>query len=163
MIELIESFFLYIKKVYGVISAIAVVVLTAVVLADIFGTLLKFPVIYTSEITGLMFVWITALSGVIIQIDKENIALTVVKDKFAPKTRLFVNTLINIVCGIFCVIMCKSSIDLISDIYTQKMALLEISKAFLYIAMTVLFGMLALVLLLQIILEVSAGSGGGAK
>lgn len=147
----IERCFQAAKKAFSFFNAIMVTVLVGVVIIDVFSSLLKFPIIITAELTGLMFAWITALSGVLIAIDNENIALTFVKDKFSPKARFYVDSLIDLVCLAFSCIMFKASIELNLEMYTQRMPLFGFSKVALYASMALMFGLIAVVLILNLI------------
>lgn len=147
----IERCFQVTKKTFAFFNAVMVTVLVGVVIVDVFSSLLKFPIIITAELTGLMFAWITALSGVLIAIDDENIALTFVKNRFSPKARFYVDSLIDLVCLVFSGIMFKASVELNLEMYTQRMPLFGFSKVALYASMALMFGLIAVVLILNLI------------
>lgn len=149
----IEKIYGAIKKVFSFLNAIMVTVLVGVVVLDIVGTLLKCPITITVELTGLMFAWITALAGVLIVMDDENIALTFIKDKFHGVTRLIVDLIIDGLSLAFSILMFKSSIEINMEMATQRMAQFGFSKCVLYSSMSVMFGLISIVLILQIILR----------
>ncbi len=144
----IEKFFSIICTVFSSLNALMVIVLIGVVVLDIFSTLLKYPITITSELTGLMFAWITGLSGVIIAIKGENIALTFIKDKFKGKA---IHLFIYAVTLIFCSIMFVSSIFINQQVTTQIMPLLGVSKSVIYSSMIVMFFLISVVTALQMI------------
>lgn len=146
----IDVFYGVIQKVFSTLNAIMVAVLTSVVICDIVGTLLKYPITFTVELTGIMFAWITGLSGVLIAIDDGNIALTFIRDKFKGRAKWVLVLIIDLLSLVFSVVMCIASIQVNSELHMQRMAMLQCSKSVLYMSMVVMFFFISIVMLTKI-------------
>lgn len=147
----VDRFFNALEKVFSFFNAIMVTVMVTVVILDVFSTLLKYPITFTTELTGLTFAWLTGFSGVLIAMRDENIALTIIKDKFSGPLRLVFDTGIDIACIIFSFIMFRASWEMCISMKNLYMPLFRLPKTVLYASMLMMFGLSALTLTLRVI------------
>ncbi len=147
----VERIFGATEKIFACFNAVMVTVMVSVVVLDMFSTLLKYPITVTTELTGLTFAWITGLSGILIAMRDENIALTIIKDKFKGTARRILDTVIDVMCGVFSFIMFCASWEMCISMKDLYMPLFRFPKTVLYASMFVMFGCITLVLVLKII------------
>lgn len=147
----VDCFFEWIEKIFSFFNAILVTVMITVVVVDIFSTLFKYPIIITTELTGLTFAWITCFAGVLITMRDENIALTIIKDKWKGKARLVIETIIDLLCIAFSYLMFTASWEMCISMKDLYMPLFRFPKTVLYLSMFVMFALITLIMLLRII------------
>jgi len=147
----VERIFGAIEKIFACFNAVMVTVMVSVVVLDMFSTLFKYPITVTTELTGLTFAWITGLSGILIAMRDENIALTIIKDKFTGTARRILDTVIDVMCGVFSFVMFCASWEMCISMRDLYMPLFRFPKTVLYASMFLMFGCITLVLALRII------------
>ncbi len=163
--EKIDGYLNKLKKVFETICGLLVAGLTVVVVSEVISRyFLGLPIAITGELTNVMFPWITGLAAIIITINQDNISLVILKDKLSPVPRYIVDIGIYLLCLAYSTMMTYSSVKLSFELKSQRMALLKISKAYLYGAIVIAFVFITLVLCYQMIKRIAQGvEGDGQK
>lgn len=137
--EKIEKIIDKISKILIYIAAGLMAVLTCVITIELVVRALGMPMTATTELTSILFPWIVGLSSLAIARDEEHIALVFFKDNLNSKHRTVLELIINTIVIAFSFIMVIASIKFSFNFAMDKMPVLRISKAFVYVSVSFVF------------------------
>lgn len=148
----IDAILLKMQKFIELLCGILVGILTVVIFGSVMSrAFLDMPITITTEITSLVFPWITALAAILITVNEEHIALVFIKDKFSGNARKSIDIMILFLSIGFCAIMTKSSFDLCVKLKDQILPLTRISKVVMYGSVLVAFALMLFILVYQLL------------
>lgn len=145
----------FLEKITNIISAFLIALLTIVVGAEVISRyFFGFPIVFTTELTSIIFPWIVALAAITITMNDENISLLFIKEKFKGRSRYIIEAVLQIISILFCILMVKSSFDLNVALSTQTTALLRLSKVVLYSSVLFSFSVMTIILVHKLIVSI---------
>lgn len=148
----IDAILLKMQKFIELLCGILVGILTVVIFGSVMSrAFLDMPITITTEITSLVFPWITALAAILITVNEEHIALVFIKGKFSGNARKSIDIMILFLSIGFCAIMTKSSFDLCVKLKDQILPLTRISKVVMYGSVLVAFALMLFILVYQLL------------
>lgn len=151
LVRVVDRIVDLLSTVAGVLMTVMTAVVTASVISRyVFGS----PLQATSETSGLLFAWLVFLAAISVTHNQDNIAVTYFRDKLPGKhtaARAEIAMKVGMVC--FSVILTWSSILLTTSVMDQGMPVLQISTAWLNVSVAFAFGIVSVVLLLQVVTD----------
>jgi len=135
----------YIIDVAQYISAILMAIITLltfyeVVARYIFGK----PWIMSNALIMLFFPWMLFIALITVTANKEHMEVRIIKKMFPEKIQGYLSVLASVIMFTFMIFIVISGIQLSQVVMTQKIPILNISKAWLYMSMSVsTLGMIA--------------------
>lgn len=124
------------NKILEVLSIFTLTAMTILVCYQVFTRyVLSKPSAISEALSQYLFVWMIMFGSAYVYGSHEHLTIDILKDRFSPKTRMFVEILTNICLFIFILVVCTVG----GWLYTQKQAVqvdpsLMISKAVLYVS-----------------------------
>ncbi|MGI8313764.1 TRAP transporter small permease [Halobacillus mangrovi] len=153
MLDKITSRFV---KLTEIIAIVLMVLLTLVVFAEVLSRyVFNYPISFSTELTQLFFPWMIFLGTVAVTKNEDHLKITVLQEKFGHGLQLVLKIFGKAVMLIFSIYMVYASYLLAQAVRMQPLPMLQISKSWLYISVTVSFTFVAILLVLQIILLIS--------
>ena len=116
---------------------------------------LQLPIRATTELSGLLFAWLVFLAAIAVTHNEDNIAVTYFRGKLPAVVQRLVDLFMKILMLAFSATLAWSSGLLALAVADQRMPVLQISSAWLNGALAVTFTGVALVLLLQVVLDLT--------
>lgn len=153
MLEKITSRFV---KLTEIIAILLMVLLTLVVFAEVLSRyVFNYPISFSTELTQLFFPWMIFLGTVAVTKNEDHLKITVLQEKFNRGVQVVMQIFGKAVMLIFSIYMVYASYLLAQAVRMQPLPMLQISKSWLYISVTVSFTFVAILLVLQIILLIT--------
>ncbi|WP_231572602.1 TRAP transporter small permease [Halobacillus sp. BBL2006] len=143
-------------KLTEIIAILLMVLLTLVVFAEVLSRyVFNYPISFSTELTQLFFPWMIFLGTVAVTKNEEHLKITVLQERFGRGVQLILQLFAKVVMLLFSIYMVYASYLLAQAVRLQPLPMLQISKSWLYVSVTVSFTIVALLLVLQIILLIS--------
>ncbi|WP_232324917.1 TRAP transporter small permease [Halobacillus mangrovi] len=153
MLDKITSRFV---KLTEIIAILLMVLLTLVVFAEVLSRyVFNYPISFSTELTQLFFPWMIFLGTVAVTKNEDHLKITVLQEKMGRGVQLVMQIFGKAVMLIFSIYMVYASYLLAQAVRMQPLPMLQISKSWLYISVTVSFTFVAILLVLQIILLIT--------
>ncbi len=148
MLEKITSRFV---KVTEIIASILMVLLTLVVFAEVLSRyVFDYPISSSTELTQIFFPWMIFLGTIAVTKNEDHLKITVLQEKFGRGVQWVLQIFAKVIMLLFSVYMVYASYLLADAVRMQPLPMLQISKSWLYISVTVSFALVAILLILQI-------------
>ena len=157
--SVVEFFDTTCEKVIAVFSALGaglMVLLTLVVFGEIISRyFLGLPITFSSELTSVIFPWMVFLMVVEVTKRNDHIAITLFRDLAPPFLRRILDILVQCIMLFFSLFLVYSSYELCVASRDITLPVLSfMTKVYQYVAITVSFGLVSLVLLLRLIRDI---------
>ncbi|CAM3932582.1 TRAP transporter small permease [Alkalicoccus chagannorensis] len=134
------------------ISALMLALLTAVVFLEVFSRyVFSLPLVYSNELTLLLFPWMIFIAGVSVTFHDNHLAITFVRRRMPPKIQHGMFLFSKLVMLFFAVMMTYASWMYTENQATQVMPVLRISRGWLSTSMMIAFALISLVLIYHIV------------
>ncbi|MDQ0484042.1 TRAP transporter small permease [Guptibacillus hwajinpoensis] len=142
-----------ITKTIDLVSGLMMVLLTLVVFGEVLSRyVFNFPLVFTTELTSLLFPWLIFLGAVTVTRNEDHLAITVLRDKMPVLGQKIAYVIARLVMLYFSFYMVISSYGISRTVAAQPLPILRISKGWLYTSVTVSFILIILILVYQIVL-----------
>lgn len=156
MNEMLDKITARFVKLTEIIAILLMVLLTLVVFAEVLSRyVFNYPISFSTELTQLFFPWMIFLGTVAVTKNEEHLKITVLQERFGRGVQLILQLFAKVVMLLFSIYMVYASYLLAQAVRLQPLPMLQISKSWLYVSVTVSFTIVALLLVLQIILLIS--------
>lgn len=134
-------------------SAFLMVLLTIVVFSEVLSRyVFNFPLVFSSELTQLIFPWLIFLGNISVTKDDDHLSITFFRELMPKWAQKFSFLLAKLIILYFSFYMVKSSYEIAQVVSDQAMPMLRISKEWLYYSVTASFIGILIVVIIQIIL-----------
>lgn len=134
----------------GILMVLLTVIVTVAVISRYF---LDLPIRATTEGSGLIFAWLVFLAAISVTHKEDNIAVTYFRERLPDVLQRVGVIAMKVLMIVFSCYMAYSSVLLAMAVADQEMPVLRISSAWLNGSVAVAFVGIALVLALQIVVE----------
>jgi len=139
----------------ALLAGVLMVLLTLVVTVGIVSRyFFELPIRATAEGSGLIFAWLVFLAAISVTHNQDNIAVKYFRGKLPAVLQPVAVVAMKILMLVFACFMIYSSVRLTMAVAEQRMPVLQISTAWLNGSVAVAFAGIALVLLIQIVVDV---------
>lgn len=136
-----------------IITNIMMALLTVIVSFEVVSRyFLNMPIKQTSELVTLIFPWMAFLAAIIVTKDNGHFFVSYFRDKLPKKGQIISIFITKLIMLYFSVYMIISSFQLINISTTQKLPVLQISKAWMHYSISVAFIGITFIILYQIYL-----------
>ena len=134
-----------VDKIINFFGAIMLALVTIIVFVEVFlRYLFSAPIPGSSAAVLLLFPWFIFLVAIIVTKNDDNLGVEFFRNQMPKTIQFILKTLEEIVCLIFFAIMLLSSYKLVSDTLYRRMPMFDISRAWLYGSMLVMFAVLVI-------------------
>lgn len=138
-------------KVVDVISSILMVLLTIVVFGEVLSRyVFNFPLVFSNELTKLFFPWLIFLTAISVTKNEDHLSINYFREKMSKTGQKIAFLFAKLVMLYFSVFMMISSFQISKAVESQLLPVLRISKAWLYLSVTVSFVGVIVILLYQL-------------
>src|SRR4051794_23028164 len=132
-------------------AAILVLAEIVVLFAGVTGRYLLRPLIWTDELSSILFLWLAMLGSVVAFRRGEHMRMTALVGKASPQTSAFLDVIAIAAALVFVALLLHPSLDFVTDEAFITLPALEIFSAWRAAAMPVGFGLMLLIAVLRLI------------
>jgi TRAP-type transport system small permease protein len=134
------------------VSALLLALLTAVVFLEVFSRyVFSLPLVYSNELTLLLFPWMIFIAGVSVTFHDNHLAITFLRRKMPPKVQQGMFLISKLIMLFFSIMMTYAAWLYTENQAGQVMPVLRISRGWLSTSMLIAFALISLVLIYHII------------
>ncbi|MGM8213889.1 TRAP transporter small permease [Virgibacillus sp. W0430] len=149
---MINKFIHFVQIVTNIMMALLTIIVSFEVVSRYF---LNMPIKQTGELVALIFPWMAFLAAIIVTKDNGHFFVSYFRNKLPEKAQIVSVFITKLIMLYFSVYMIISSFQLINISTTQKLPVLQISKAWLHYSITVAFIGITLIIVYQLYLIIA--------